>query len=611
MCGFLGYIGPQHVTEAAFRSVLDQSVHRGPDHQGVHRAGEHLFGFNRLAIQDLSELGNQPMVGEEGRQVLLFNGEVYNHMELRRAFGITECRGHGDTETLFHLFRRHGFRETVDRLDGMFALCWVDYDAGKAWLARDMAGIKPLYYHCGDSLVFASQLDQILSFPIGKTHSLVRENLVDYFALGYMTPPETIYDNIRQVSPGETVCFDISLRSTPDAKRYYRFERERVDDDGSYVRRLSELLEASVRDELVADVPVASFMSGGIDSPIVNAYAKKHKPDLRAFSFRNPYDATLDESPVANALSRIIGLDYTNVTYDEDDIQGTVDEHFRLMGEPCGDFSTIPTFILCRRAKEDATVIVSGDGGDELFFGYTRHLSFFRHGGLFSLPLPLRRLATGPLQRLTGVKVSNAIRSFEHPGEAYRTTQSSMGGTDLMKMLGTDRHSKASDRVFSLDESHPTGGLAGILTKADFYGYLQRVLRKVDMMSMASSVEVRVPYLCRPVIDHASRYSPRIRTEADLKRPLKAIFAERFPGGETFRRKIGFTLPVGQLLRGPLRKDLLDFTVERAPYGNGLIDHTAVRNYVNGYLDGSHSNHQGVWHVYAWQKWAQARKLID
>lgn len=611
MCGFLGYIGPFHVADTEFRKVLEMSAHRGPDNQGVHRHGEHMFGFNRLAIQDLSESGNQPMVGEDGRHLLLFNGEVYNHMELRKAFGITECKGHGDTETLFHLFRRHGFRETIDRLDGMFAICWVDYGAGKAYLARDMAGIKPLYWHCVDSLVFASQLDQVLSFPVAKTHRLVRENLVDYFSLGYMTPPETIYDNIRQVMPGETVCFDVSGPRFLEAKTYYRFERERAFTGKGYVERLGRLIEGSVKDELVSDVPVASFMSGGIDSPIVNAYAKLHKPDLRAFTFQNPYERSLDESIAANALSRIIGLDYSNVTYDESSVQSTIDEHFRFMGEPCGDFSTIPTFILCKRAKEDATVIVSGDGGDELFYGYSRHLSFLKYRSLFSLPTALRRLASKPLRALTGIKVSNAILAHEDPGAAYRETQTSMGREDLRRILGSDRHSKACDRVFSVDEGGRGKALTDIITKGDYYGYLQRVLRKVDMMSMASSVEVRVPYLCRTVIDHSRSYQPEVQGEADLKKPLKTLFSELYPGGGTFHRKIGFTIPIGQLLRGPLRADLLAFTVERPPYGSELISHAEVVRYIEGYLGGSHSNHQGAWHIYAWQKWAHACKLID
>lgn len=610
MCGFLGYIGSDHVSDAAFKSALDLSNHRGPDHQSIFRSGNDLFGFNRLAIQDLSPLGNQPMVSEDGSRVLLFNGEVYNHMELRKEFGIDMCKGHGDTETIFHMCRLYGFEETIGRLDGMFAICWMDYEQGSVSLARDMAGIKPLYYHAGKSLIFGSQLNQILSLPSDAPYALSRENMVDYFALGYMVAPDTIYSNIKQVRPGESISFSLHPMVQKKSGPYYTYARAGEHEAENFTTVLGSLIDKSVKEELVSDVPVATFMSGGIDSPVINAYAKKNKDDIRAFSFKNKYEETLDESMTANELSKIIGLDYTNVSYDNADVPGIIDDHFAFMGEPNGDFSTIPTYILCKEAKASATVIMSGDGGDELFYGYNRHLAFLRYGYLFSLPVWLRKLAGDLISRITGIKVSNPIRYIADAGEAYRDTQVSMNRAEVKMILGTDRFSTACDEVFSAGGSPPSKRISDIITRADFYGYLQRVLRKVDMMSMASSVEVRVPYLCRDIINLSRTYNPVMKDSRDLKRPLKEIFREQFPGGETFRRKIGFTIPMGKLLKGPLQADVIKYTIEMPFYGEAFIDRKNLTGYINDYFNGRHHNHQGVWHVYAWQKWAYSNKLI-
>lgn len=610
MCGFLGYIGPGPLDEAVFRDVLSLSRHRGPDSTGVHAYGTDLYGFNRLAIQDLSETGNQPMVGDDGRRVLLFNGEVYNHMRLREKYAVTGCRGHGDTETLFHLFRSLGADRVIPELDGMFAICWADYDRGEVLLARDMAGIKPLYFHPGLPIVFGSQLNQVVRLPVGIRRELSRPNLADYLALGSMVAPDTVFRDIRQVMPGETVRLEMSTGKVIRRHRYHVFERASGASATMDRSDLEARIDASVRDQLVADVPVAAFMSGGIDSPVVNAFALRNKPDLRAYTFRNRYDGSLDESATANALSRLIGLPYENIDYDETDVQGVVNDHFRFMGEPCGDFSTIPTFFICRAARTGATVMLSGDGGDELFFGYARHLGFFRDGWMLDRPDLLRKGLAGMRKLLGGPKVPDAILYGDDLGAAYRAAQSSMRPQDIRRILGSERFSEASDEAFSVGRDS-SGTVASVVTRADYYAYLQMVLRKVDMMSMASSVEVRVPYLSREVIELSSRYLPWIRTEADLKRPLKDIFGACFPGGRTFHRKIGFTLPMARLLNGPLKADVEASLCGMPLFGSESIDTRAVSDFVQAYLRKEHTDHQAVWHLYAWQKWAITNELVS
>lgn len=611
MCGFLGYIGPENIDETAFRETLQLSRHRGPDSCGVHRRDTHLFGFNRLSIQDLSETGNQPMVSRDGQQVLLFNGEVYNHSRLRQKFAVSHCKGHGDTETLFHLFHQQDFTSIIPELDGMFAICWVDYSRGQAWLARDMAGIKPLYYHPGRPLVFGSQLNQLLHLPAGVNRGLSPRNITDYLALGYMLAPDTIFEGIRQVMPGEMVCLDIATGLVIQQRRYYIYQRDAGAGPDCEHALLKAHINASIIDQLVADVPVAAFMSGGVDSPVINAFAKHHKPDLRGYTFRNRYDVSLDESSVANALSRIIQLDYLNIDYTESDIRQAVDDHFRYMSEPCGDFSTIPTFFICRAARQGATVMLSGDGGDELFFGYNRHLAFFRDGWMFHAPRLLRKGFSAARKALGGPRASNTILYLSNPAEAYRETQMSIHPAALDRLLGCHDFSAACNEVFGIGNTSGDENLSSIVTRADYYGYLQMVLRKVDMMSMASSVEVRVPYLSRDIIDLSKTYLPTIQKETDLKRPLKQIFRSCYPGGESFRRKIGFTLPMRHLLRGLLKEDVVTTTCQMPFFGATFIDAQEVTAFVKGYFSHQHHSHQAVWHLYAWQKCALANQWVS
>lgn len=611
MCGFLGYIGPAPLDESSFRDVLRLSHHRGPDSTGVHVYGTDTYGFNRLAIQDLSETGNQPMVSSDGRRVLLFNGEVYNHLRLRGKYAVSGCRGHGDTETIFHLLHERGAEQVIPELDGMFAIVWADYDRGELWLARDMAGIKPLYYHPGLPIVFGSQLNQIVRLPVGISRELSRTNLADYLALGSMMAPDTVFRDIRQVMPGETVCIEMSTGRVMHRKRYHVFGREPGAAPSLPQAELEARIDASVRDHLVADVPVAAFMSGGIDSPVINAFALRNKPDLRAYTFRNRYDGSLDESATANALSNIIGLPFVNIDYDESDVQIVVDEHFRFMGEPCGDFSTIPTYFICRAARQGATVMLSGDGGDELFFGYSRHLGFFRDGWMLHRPGFLRKGFSALRRGMGGPKVPDAILYGGGPGAAYRASLSSMRPNDVRRILGSEGFSDACDQVFSIGSDASDEHIPSVITRADYYGYLQMVLRKVDMMSMASSVEVRVPYLSRDVIGLSAGFLPAIRTEHDLKRPLKDVFASCYPGGSTFHRKIGFTLPMARLLSGPLRQDVTDCLCGMPLFGSGMMDAHAVSDFVHGYYRKEHAEHQAVWHLYAWQKWAILNQLAS
>jgi asparagine synthase (glutamine-hydrolysing) len=608
MCGFLGYVGDEPISDASFREVLALSRHRGPDSSGVHAVDADRYGFNRLAIQDLSDTGSQPMVSADGRQVLLFNGEVYNHMRLRVKHGLHGCKGHGDTETLFHLFRSRGFRETVSELDGMFAIAWADYDKGRLWLARDIAGIKPLYYHVGRGIAFASQLNQVLRLP-GVSRDLSALHVSEYLMLGYTVAPNTVFSQVHQLRPGEILEFDLQARRLVASTRYHVFERRADAGPDIDTGMLEALLGDSVGDQLVSDVPLASFMSGGIDSPIINALAKRRKPDLTAFTFQNSYDSKIDESSTANALSDIIGLSYRNIRYTAEDALASIDEQFRFLSEPLGDFSTIPTFLICRAARESATVMLSGDGGDELFYGYRRHFEFFRDQALFRYP-PILRSAYSSLRGMLGrPRVSNAIRYTDGPGAAYLDFQSFMRPEIVAAITGPMRYSDALMDVFSMGEPYREGRISSVITKADYYGFLQMVLRKVDLMSMASSVEVRVPFLCKSIIEASQHYEPRMDSKDDLKRPLKSIFSRCYPGGSTFHRKIGFTISMGELFHGPLRDDLLYFTCERPIFGAGLMDEGFIRKFVKGYLGREHAHHQSVWHLYAWQKWAYINQM--
>lgn len=602
MCGFAGQYGLNLSTGEFLRQVLSLSNHRGPDQTGFWEDAQVRLGFNRLAIQDLSSAGNQPMVSSQQKYVVVFNGEIYNHQKLREKLPGHSYRGLSDTETITHALDCWGIDKTLDCLEGMFALVVYDCRKHSLSLARDCAGIKPLFFGEGDGAYwFASQFNQVVK-GIGKGNLELRsDGMRDFLQLGYMQAPVTIYKQISQVEPGQVVTISGQITE----KRYYhRWSASESKNLNEYeVSDFLDLFGDEIRDELIADVPVASFFSSGIDSTLVTAKIRQMAPDTEAFTI-GVTDAEVNEAEKAKLYAAHLGLNHSISEFTPGDVLKMKDDHFRKLGEPFADYSSLPTYMICKAGKQHATVMLSGDGGDELFWGYPRWNKFLKHYELFKYPR-LARKGYMKLIRRKDKSVSHGPGIFNSLGEWVLNGQSH-NAIQLMDNLMPGV--SVSD---DLQELYHFNGRSfedfrAWLRWNEFYGHLQRVLTKVDRMSMAHSLEVRVPFLSKRIIDFAwSQHTSYGLKHFENKAFLKAALKNYLPDELIEKRKIGFSVPLDSWLRNQLREETLDILSKDSIYGEEFLNKTTWKEKVNDFYHQNGKGDWGIWIMYAWQKWEE------
>jgi len=394
MCGFLGEFSFTNTTTASeeFKNLLALSKHRGPDSSLTVQRENFQLGFNRLAILDLSENGNQPKTSPSGNYAMVFNGEVYNYKALQEKYKLQNLQSSSDTEVILHLLDKIGIEKTITQLNGMFAIAIIDLQKNTLTLTRDFAGIKPLFYGKNNKgIAFASQFDQVFKHPwFSKNLKLRKEIVKEYFGFGYMQAPNTVYHDIFQVNPGELLVFSEYGMRTKKELTVFSKEVKNALEEKEASKKYTPLLRKIVKNQLVSDVPIASFLSGGIDSPLITAMAKETKPTIEAFTFGidNP---KYDESQKATQYANYLKVNQTLKTVIETELLQKIEDHFKYYQEPFGDYSSIPTFVITQKAKEKHTVMLSGDGGDELFFGYPRMLDVLTKKHWFKIPFTLRK----------------------------------------------------------------------------------------------------------------------------------------------------------------------------------------------------------------------------
>lgn len=614
MCGFLTefHFNSHCLTdEVRFAELLALSKHRGPDSTVVVRENNYQMGFNRLAILDLSPNGNQPKYSPSKRYHVVFNGELYNFKVLQEQYQLTNLQSTSDTEVLVHLLDVLGITETLKALNGMFAVVIMDKHTQTTYLARDFAGIKPLFYGLNDKgVVAASQFNQVFQHDWFKGDLTLRPDVVkDYFGFGYMQAPNTLYKDIYQVEPG--TCVHVGKSGTIGQFSFCQFDTgHQVNQAPQVLKTVEQYLKDAVERQLVSDVPLASFLSGGIDSPLITAIAKQHKPELKAFTL-SVEDKRLDESLQASQYAEQLGIDHTVYRITESTMLGEMDHHFKGMTEPLGDFSSIPTYVITKSASQDHTVMLSGDGGDELFYGYPRMLDVLQKRWWFNIPFSIRK----PMVRLANkLKLSNTWTPYHYKTleDFIKAKHTYVFKTDLDAFFDKAvDFSQPIHNLYAVDSQVSTTELLKALQQQEFYGHLQRVLKKVDLMSMANSMEVRVPFLDKHTIAAAFQYQPKtFKTTADLKPVLKKLMSRYFDVKTINDTKQGFTVPLYQWLHGDLKPDVERVVFNVPIYGSSCIKADAVKGFVKRFYDKQHHNDWGVWHIYAWQKWAIGQGLV-
>ncbi len=617
MCGIAGIMGaPEKTVSAAeIHSMCSVMVHRGPDDEGIHTAPGIGLGMRRLSIIDL-EHGRQPMRNEDGSVHVVANGEIYNFRELRQDL---EQRGHtfnsgSDTETIVHLYEEYGV-DCVQHLRGMFGLAIWDARRRQLVLARDRLGIKPLYWtRTPARLTFASELKCLLQ--LSDVPRALNLEAVDHLFAALSTPSaDSILEGVHKLEPGHVLV--ARSGSEPVIRRYWdvEFKPDHSRDEASFVDELRGLLDESVRMHMVSDVPLGAFLSGGIDSSaVVATMAGISDRPVNTFSigFREP---KYDESGHARRLANQLGTEHRQLILEADAVD-VLDDITWHLDEPFGDSSAIPTYMVSKLASEHVTVVLSGDGGDELFAGYDKYVKEGREQRIDRVPAPLRRAAA---------RVGHAMREgwpgrrfLQHHAlsgtERYLDACQIMNLTERRALLHPEVRSRLQGDIARRDaDAYLLGDDHDWLSRVqylDLHRYLPLdILTKVDRMSMAHSIEVRVPLLDHKLVEFAATIPPELKLKNGT---TKSIFKEAMrgilPDDLIDRPKRGFAVPLGDWFRGRLSAYVRDLLLSDTSRNRRVIDPARVEHLLRLHDAGRPLDLQ-LWTLISFELWC--RRFLD
>lgn len=643
MCGIAGFLQPGPLREGAAalaRAMGDALRHRGPDAgaEWLDPQAGLAFAHRRLSIVDLSPAGAQPMASADGRWVICFNGEVYNHRalraELQGAGRAPDWRGHSDTETLLAALAAWGVAGALERAVGMFAFALWDRRECTLVLARDRLGEKPLYYGApGGTLIFASELQALRVHP-AFDGGVDRGALALLLRLGYVPGPWSIHPGIRKLPPGTW----LALRGAADvhaAPQPYWSVRAAAEagaraplalSDEAAVDRLDALLRTAIEGQRVADVPLGAFLSGGIDSSATVAVMQAASAEpVRTFTIGTP-DAALDESAHARAVAQHLGTRHTEFIVTPGEAAAVIPQLPTLYAEPFADASQIPTYLVSRLARQQVTVALSGDAGDELFGGYERYRWAQRIAGvapglrragaaaLGALPAPAWSALLAPVarwlprelregDRADRLRKLHAVLAARTDDEVYR---------QIVEFWPPHAHpvigAQAAPTVF--DAAPPAGlGFEARMMLLDLQSYLvDDILVKVDRAAMAASLETRVPLLDHRIVEFALALplAQKMR-DGQGKWVLRRLLDRYVPRALVERPKQGFGIPIHAWLRGPLRDWAETLLAEPRLRGAGLIDPAPVRRLWAEHLAGRNDWGYRLWPVLMFEAWREAQ----
>ena len=573
MCGICGVIdlSGAPIDAGSVRAMLDALTHRGPDSWGMIEAPGVTAGIRRLRVIDLTT-GDQPIRNEDGRVEVVFNGEIYNHGALRDEL---LSNGHrfttrSDTEVLVHLWEERG-PEMVHALDGMFTFCLVDRAKREMFIARDALGIKPLYLRdLRGRVVFASEMAALLRYPAPRP-TIDPARLIDLLALQYVPGHKTVFGEVVKLLPGHALHVRDGIART---LRWFALppvapeSGERFEDSAA---RLLALLKDAVRAQSVADVPLGVFLSGGLDSTGLAALLAGEAPGrVQSFSVGFADSAAHDERRFAALASRALGTEHHELVVSADDVARVLPTAIAHLDEPVLDPALLPTWLLSRFARSEVTVALSGEGADELFGGYRRHLFQERLGWLRAVPGVAPAARAGRKLGLFPARVGQAIEALgtSDPVRNHLEWSRTIAGSLVATLFDGDlvrEHEHSAEAVFATYFEGDPGALSARL-RADCSEWLpHNLLQKVDRASMAFSLEARVPYLALPVVRFVAALPDDLKIRGgETKRLLRRALAGIVPAEILERPKQGFDLPLAAWLRGPLRSLAADRLDERA-----------------------------------------------
>jgi len=627
MCGLVGIVHfakDEPVDRETLLDMREALAHRGPDDCGLHLDGPVGLGHRRLSIIDLNT-GRQPMLNETGRVVVVYNGEIYNWPDLRREL---ERAGHcfatrSDTEVIVHAYETFG-PDLVRHLSGMFAFALWDADRRRLLLARDRAGIKPLYYaRTRRAFLFGSELKALLRHPAIERR-IDRVALSQYLTFEYVPSPRTIFEGVWKLPPGHTLILE---NGSLTVRPYWDFqleqsERESQRSEAAYVEELRETLKEAVRRELISDVPVGVLLSGGIDSTGVASFMCELYPG-RVQSFSIGFeDPSFDETRYARLAASHLGTEHHETTLTSQAMLDLAPRLAGLLDEPLGDSSIIPTYLLARFAREHVKVALGGDGGDELFGGYSTlqaHRLFAWYERL--LPSAVReKIMPGLAERLPvsfdNISLDFKIRRFVS-GHGFSQAMrhhvwlGSFAPPERARLL-SDAQAEVETEANRIIEQHLGACQAreplNRILYLDMKLYLEGdILVKVDRASMASSLEVRVPLLNPLLLDYSQRLPHAYKLKGlTTKYLLRRALADRVPAAILAREKKGFNMPVAKWLAGPLKPLALDMLSPERLRREGWFNPEVVGRLLREHTRRQRDHRKLLWTLLVFELWRDA-----
>lgn len=626
MCGIAGIVGRGGVSELSLRAMAKALAHRGPDGEGTWRIEPgpgRPFGVGlahrRLAVLDPRDAGAQPMRSRSGRSAIVLNGEIYNHRELRRRLPGFPWRTGTDTEALVELWEREG-EALLPALSGIFAFAVVDTASRSLHLVRDRLGVKPLFWRSapGGGLAFASELRAVLAAP-GAPPRLDARAVSEYLDFGFVPAPATIVDGVEKLPPG----FLLEWRDGRARPRPWWTlpEAEAAPPAAGWREGLWQRLVDAVRIQLRSDVPVGTFLSGGVDSTLVTALAVREAGALPSFSVRFPETPALDEGPIAAAVARRLGTRHREVTVLARDVGEAGPGLLTSIDEPFADSSLVPMHFLSRASRSDITVALAGDGADELFAGYRRYRAARWLRRLDRMPGALRRRVVAPLvarlpeERTTrrgelGRRARKLLAAAALPpaAQALALARIVSAAEKLRLAPGLAPVAEASlERLLAVREAAGGRDELDVRLRVDLaLGLPDDMLAKVDRASMAHGLEVRVPFLDHRLVEHVAALPSSLKLRRGVgKAALLDVFHATLPRVVRRRAKAGFDAPVGAWLRGPLRTLLRDALAPGALADGGLLDAGAVAALVREHETGVADHAWKLWSLLVLADWTR------
>jgi len=652
MCGIAGFIdaslpSKEFLTNSGYL-MSKTLVHRGPDNKGIWV--DENFGITlahtRLSIVDLSINGSQPMLSQTGRFIIVFNGEIYNHTEIRNKIEVfysykKTWRSSSDTETLIEAIEAFGLKKTLNLCVGMFSFAVWDRQEKVIHLARDRFGEKPLYWgkiktniDNKSIFIFSSELSAIWEFP-ESVKSINTEAARVFLNYGYVTPPFSIQKGINQLLPGEYISipfrkinFDEDM--PPKPKKWWDTLEQFIKHNNSnfsgikekdLIIGLEKTLEKSINLQSYSDVSLGAFLSGGIDSSVVATLLQKNSINkIKTFNVSFPdikrNESIIDEGPFAKEISKYIGSEHIEIELREKDsleIIQNIGSHF---SEPFADSSQVPTFLVCKEAKKAGlSVAMSGDGGDELFGGYNRHklipdihklFGIFPKNVLenFILPSLDNKIINSLISKEKSQKLFSSIKSSKDLEEIYYSLTSTGLESDSIFINSNLRKQKFNDiRLKQITDISERIMIKDLITYLPF-----DILVKMDRASMANSLETRTPFLDHRVVEYAWRIPIETKIYKNGiyksgKYPLRKILYKYFPKTLFDRKKNGFTFPLNTWLKGPLKNWAKDIIYSNEIKNQGFIDQEKVYKIWNDHIENRRDNTSKLWTILMWQEW--------